>query len=260
MSRLTGKVAIVTGASRGIGRGVSLALAREGAKVVISSRSAASVQRVLQEIESAGGVALACECDVSEREQIRSMVARTVSTFGTVDILVNNAQGFGTRQRPLGTMTHAPLEVYPEDEWKYTMTTGPDATLCAMQAVFPYMKIGGGSVINLGSRRGQVGAPGTVAYNAAKEAIRAITRTAAREWGKYGITVNVINPLMESGSTAAQKRDYPEIYARTIGEVPLGRFGDPVKDAGGLAVYLASDGRYITGQTITIDGGRHIAA
>lgn len=260
MGRLDGKVAIVTGASRGIGRGIALAFAREGARVVVSARHLATLQVVVEEIEARGGTATAVVCDIARPDQIRRLIACGADEYGPLDILVNNAQGFGTAAKPAGTPTPAPLETYSLDEWDYTMRTGPDATLVSMQAAFPHMKSRGGLILNLGSRRGQVGAAGTVAYNAAKEAVRAITRTAAREWGKYKIRVNLINPLVESGSTEAQKRDYPEIYAKTIAEVPLGRFGEAEKDAGGLAVFLASaEGDYITGQTIMLDGGRYIA-
>jgi len=260
MGKLEGKVAIVTGAGQGIGRGITIALAREGAKVVVSSRTASRVESVRQEIIAAGGVAIGATCDVAHADQIRALVARTVTEFGAIDILVNNAQGFGTEAKPAGTPVLAALESFPEAEWDYTMKTGPLATLRAMQEVFPHMRDRGGRIINFGSRRGQVGYPGSVAYNAAKEAIRAITRTGAREWGRHQITVNVINPLVASGSVEAQKRDYPEIYAKTLESVPLGRFGDAVDDAGGLVVFLAgAEGAYLTGQTFMLDGGRYIA-
>jgi 2-hydroxycyclohexanecarboxyl-CoA dehydrogenase len=122
------------------------------------------------------------------------MVAKTASAFGTVDILVNNAQGFGTAQRPTPTPRLTALEDFDEEEWEYTFRTGALATLWGMKAVFPCMKDRGGKIINFGSSLGQIGGEGTAAYNATKEAIRALSRTAAREWGKYKINVNVINP------------------------------------------------------------------
>jgi 2-hydroxycyclohexanecarboxyl-CoA dehydrogenase len=151
MKRLEGKVAIVTGAGRGIGRGIAIAYACEGANVVVASRTKSTVDSAVSEIEAEGGTALGVACDVGRRDDIFAAVAKTVAAFGTVDILVNNAQGFGTERRPTPTPRLTPLEDFDEDEWEYTFRTGALATLWGMKAVFPSMKDRGGKIINFGS-------------------------------------------------------------------------------------------------------------
>jgi 2-hydroxycyclohexanecarboxyl-CoA dehydrogenase len=169
---------------------------------------------------------------------------------------VNNAQGFGTERRPTPTPLPTPLESIDEEEWEYTFRTGVLATLWGMKAVFPHMKDRGGKIINFGSHLGQIGGERTAAYNATKEAIRALSRTAAREWGKYSINVNVINPAVMTDAMAGYFDAHPEQAESLLRQVPLHRWGDAVKDAGGLAVFLASTGAdYLTGMTFQLDGG-----
>ena len=217
MKRLEGKTAIVTGAGRGIGRGIARAYGREGANVVVASR-----------------------------------------TKSTVDSAVS---GFGTAQRPTATPRLTALEDCDEEEWEYTFRTGALATFWGMKAVFPWMKDRGGKIINFGSSLGQIGGEGTAAYNATKEAIRAVSRTAAREWGKYRINVNVINPAVATDAMLGYLNAHPEQTEAMLGQVPLGRWGDPVKDAGGFAVFLASsDADYLTGMTFQLDGGASMHA
>lgn len=256
MNRLENKIAIVTGAGQGIGRGISLAFAKEGATVVAASRTLASVEKVVAEIEGFGGRAKAIRCDVGFEDQVRAMVAETVAAFGAVDILVNNAQSFGTADAPTNYPIPCPLETSRNEEWEFTLRTGFFSTLWAMQAVFPHMKEkGGGKIINFGSMSGQRGERGLGPYNVTKEAIRTLTRTAAREWGRYQINVNVINPGAKTRALEESQRDHPP---KTPPEkaVPLGRLGDPEKDIGAVALFLAShDGDYITGMTMMADGG-----
>jgi 2-hydroxycyclohexanecarboxyl-CoA dehydrogenase len=256
MKCLEGKVAIVTGAGRGIGRGIAIAYAREGANVVVASRTQSSIDETVSAIQADGGSALGIGCDVGRRDDVFAAVAKTVAAFGTVDILVNNAQGFGTEQRPAGTPRLTPLEDFDEEEWEYTFRTGTLATLWGMKAVFPSMKDRGGKIINFGSSLGQIGGEGTAAYNATKEAIRALSRTAAREWGKYKINVNVICPAVSTDAMRGYLGAHPEQAEAMLAQVPLRRWGDAVKDAGGLAVFLASgDSDYLTGMTFQLDGG-----
>jgi NAD(P)-dependent dehydrogenase (short-subunit alcohol dehydrogenase family) len=149
-----------------------------------------------------------------------------------------------------------PLETYDEKDWELIYRTGLLGTLWAMKAAFPYMKARGGKIINFGSLAGQVGIEGFAGYGAAKEGIRALSRTAAREWGKYRISVNVINPAVRSDSLIELERLEPDMMRQVLKSVPLGRFGDPIRDAGALAVFLASsDADFITGMTIMLDGG-----
>lgn len=255
MGRLENKIAIVTGAGQGIGRGISLAFAKEGATVVLASRTLASAEKVADEIQGFGGRAKAIRCDVGFEDQVRGMVAEAVAAFGTVDILVNNAQSFGTAQQPTNYPIPSLLEISSNDEWEFTLRTGFWSTLWAMQAVFPHMKEKGGKIINFGSMSGQRGERGLGPYNVTKEAIRTLTRTAAREWGRYGINVNVINPGAKTRALEESQRDHPP---KTPAEkaIPLGRLGDPEKDIGAVALFLASsDGDYITGMTMMADGG-----
>jgi 2-hydroxycyclohexanecarboxyl-CoA dehydrogenase len=263
MPRLTDKVAIVTGAGRGIGRGIALAFAAEGAKVVAASRSADTVQSLYAEIEAAGGHALGVPCDVADKAQIQSMVARAVERFGTVDILVNNAQSFGTRDAPKPYPPRRGVEEAVDEEWEYTLRTGLMATLWAMQAVFPIMKArGGGKIINFGSMSGQRGESRTAPDNATKEAIRALTRTAAREWGRYKINVNVINPAALSHALQAVQKDLGlPPGTENAAHIPLRRLGDPQRDIAPVAVFLASsDSDYVTGMTVMADGGLLMSA
>jgi NAD(P)-dependent dehydrogenase (short-subunit alcohol dehydrogenase family) len=210
------KVAIVTGAGRGIGRGIALCYARAGACVVVASRTRTTVEGVVAEIQSEGGEALGITCDVGDREQVFAMVEQTVREYGAVDILVNNAQSFAVPGKTT-TSGRQPLETFDES---------------------------------------QAGIEGFAGYGAAKEGIRALSRTAAREWGKFGINVNVINPAVRSDSLIELERVDPDMMRQVLKSVPLGRYGDPIRDAGPLAVFLASkDADFITGMTIMLDGG-----
>ena len=211
MGKLTSKVAIVTGAGRGIGKGISLALADTGAKVMVSSRTPATIDAVVDEIRSAGGIAEGVTCDVSRKEQIQACVERTVEVFGTVDILVNNAQSFGTEKEPLPTSHPKSFEDLPDDEWEWTMRTGLMSAVWGMKATFPYMKDKGGKIINMSSPAGLFGQAGAAAYSATKEGIRALSRTAARDWGQYKINVNVIVPVILTDTLRRGLSEYASV-------------------------------------------------
>ena len=256
MKRLHDKVAVVTGAGRGIGRGIARAFAAEGASVVVASRSRSTVDVVVAEIEADGGTALGVTVDVGDRDAVFGMIDRAVAAFGWVDVLANNAQGFGPAARPASAPVIQPLETFDEDEWAHTFRTGVQATLWGMKAVFPQMKQRGGKIINFASEFGIVGYPGAAAYNSNKEAIRGLSRTAAREWGQYGINVNVITPMVRTDAMETFERADPEGMKAVTLQIPLRRFGDPLKDAGPLAVFLASsESDYLTGMNMMLDGG-----
>lgn len=256
---LKDKVAIVTGAGRGIGRAIALAYGAAGAKVVVASRTPATVEAVAREIREAGGEAIGVACDVGKRDQVFACVEQAVATYGTVHILVNNAQGFGTEAAPRASTVFMACEDTDEAEWEYTFRTGATASLWFMKAVFPHMKKQKyGKIINFASSSGQIGFEGNTCYNATKEAIRALSRTAAREWGQHGINVNVINPALETRAFDAWKTARPDFVEALKEKIPMRRLGDPERDAGPLAVFLASPGSdYMTGDTFMLEGGMH---
>lgn len=241
MGVLDGKVAIVTGAARGIGRGIALALAQEGARVAVPDLR--PLDGVLAELGDAGWGAA---CDVRDSEQVDAFVAATVERFGTVDVLVNNAMAAHVGVR---------VEDLDDASIELALMTGPAATLYFMRACHPHL-VDGGRVINLRSGAEDQGMVGYSTYVAAKAAIGGITRTAAREWGRQGITVNALCPFVLSEAAQAEFARTPgqldEIYER----LSLPRSGDAVQDVGRAAVYLAGpDAGFVTGCTLMVDGG-----
>lgn len=255
MGKLDGKVAIVTGGGRRIGKGVSRALAAEGAKVAIAEIEAETAESAAAEIRAEGGEALGVVCDVSDEAKVKAMVAKVVDAYGTVDILVNNAHKW------LGP---APLEEGDDDWWNTCFDNGPRAVWYCCKAVFPHMKEHGGRIINMGSSVEVDGSKGLGPYAAAKAAIRSLSRVAAREWGPYRINVNIVWPVMlseESGSSPWMEK-YPEEGQR-IGlakMIPWEHMDalqkNPEKAIGRSVVYLASeDSALVTGQVLEVDGG-----
>jgi NAD(P)-dependent dehydrogenase (short-subunit alcohol dehydrogenase family) len=246
--RLAGRIAFVTGAGQGVGRGIALAFARAGASVAVAEIDAASGAGVAAEIEALGRQARFVHCDVTSRSSVETAVAASVEAFGGIDVLVNNAQR--APSAPLPLMQHS------DEIIDLCFDTGFRGTFHCMQACYPHLKRRGGRVINLGSGAGIEGLAGHAAYGAAKEAIRALSRTAAREWGPDGINVNVICPLASSPGVAKLLEQAPEMEQRITGGNPISRIGDCEADIGPVAVFLAGDdARYVTGQTLPADGG-----
>jgi len=251
MGRLGGRVAIVTGAGQGIGRGIAVVFAREGARVCVAELKAHRCERTADEIVAAGGEAFAHATDVGDKVSVEAMVAETVRRWGTVDVLVNNAHGFGAR---------APLEDIPDEQFDLSWTSGVKGTWWAMCAARPHMAARGwGRIINMVSLAADRGDAGLGEYNAAKAGIAALTRTAAREWGRQGITANAIAP----GAWTKRGQDYaardPEGFAKAMAARPIGRLGDPETDIAPVALFLASeDACFLTGQVLYVDGGAHL--
>ncbi len=245
--RLDGKVAIVTGAGQGIGEAIATAYAAAGAKVIVTGRTAGKLDDVVGRIAAQGGTALAAEALAGDRRQSAETVARAISEWGRIDVLVNNAHTF---------TDYLPLEdPKMEENCLVDMQSAFIGSLQLMQLCFPHMREqGGGSIINMGSSYGIRCEPGFLAYAASKEAIRALTRTAAREWGKHRIRVNTILPSAMSPK-ALWYLEESKTYDLELAKVSLGVFGTP-EDIAPTALFLASDeSAYVTGQTIGVDGG-----
>ena len=253
---VTGRVVIVTGGGAGIGRGLVRHLGHVGARVVVAEWKPERLADAVDELREAGVDCLGVECDVSRRDSILSMVAATVEEFGRVDGIVNNAMTI-TDFVPLAELDEARLDV--------NITSGLKGTLWAMQAVYPHMKAAGwGRIVNVGSAAGIVGFKGMGAYGATKEAIRAMTRTAAREWAEDGIVVNLYCPVSTrhyEGTDQLLTEYKREGMAVVEALNPTGYDGDAENDIGPVVAFLLSDAcRYLTGQTLMLDGGTYAFA
>jgi NAD(P)-dependent dehydrogenase (short-subunit alcohol dehydrogenase family) len=252
MGRLQDRVAIITGAGDGIGRGIARAYAREGARVLVAELQPDAGAAVANELtQEFGTEARAVTTDVTDETAVRTMVAIAVERWGTVDILVNNAWGGGSLSR---------LEYKTDEQMAHGLRVGFYGPLWAMQAALPAMRAQGrGNIINLCSLNGVNAHIGTAEYNCAKEALRTLTRTAAREWAPYGIVANAICPGAKTAASRAVFAANPELEAMADSTNPMGRLGDPESDIAPVAVFLASDdARYLTGNTLFVDGGAHI--
>lgn len=244
--RLSGRTAIVTGAGTGIGQGIAVAMAKQGARVVIVGRTRATLEETQQLIEAAGGSALISQGSIADPAVAPRVVAEAVEAFGRLDILVNNGHTFSA---PLS------LDHTPEADLRQHIDSGLFGTYYFMQAAFPHLRERGGSIINFGSMAGVQGWANFAPYAATKEAIRGLSRSASRDWGQYKIRVNVIVPSSHS-KIADEYFSAPGSLEAVEATIPLGYLGDPELDIGGVAVFLASDeARYVTGQTLHADGG-----
>lgn len=248
VKRLDGNVAIITGGGQGVGYGIAQALADEGANLVITGREKAKLDTAAVSIHSDGIKIVTIACDVRNRASAEETVAAAIEEFGRLDILINNAQS----SRP-GTR----LEEMSQEDIELTIESGLMGTLYHMLAALPHMKEHGGSIVNLGSREGILGSAGFGVYAATKEAIRGLSRAAAREWGRYNIRVNVICPAARSPASEQFFADHPDMEDAYLNQIALGRLGDAATDIASAVVFLASaESGYITGQTINVDGGQ----
>lgn len=257
MTRLHDRVALITGAGAGIGKGLARRFASEGASLWLVDINAEAVEATAAEIRANFGVDVGfAPADVSQRTAVEDMVTTAQQSYGRVDILVNNAWG----RRPSAPPGFTRVETLDDLDADWAWRIGTQSALWAMQAVFPSMKQRGwGRVINMCSLNGVNAHPYSVDYNMAKEALRTLTRSAAREWAPFGICCNAICPGAATEAYQKFAAAQPENAADMLRLNPMGYMGDPERDIGGAALFLASeDCRYVTGNTLFVDGGSHI--
>jgi acetoacetyl-CoA reductase len=244
MARLEGRTALVTGASRGLGRAIALALAQDGARVALNYRSGEQQAReVAEQITSGGGTAVLLRGDVSNKDEARSLVADVLKQWGQLDILVNNA-GI-TRDRSMRKLT--------DEDWMEVIATNLNSVYFCTSAALKHMidrKFG--RIVNISSFVGQAGNFGQANYSASKGGVIAFTKSVAIEVAKYNVTVNAIAPGFTDTDMLAKVA--PEVQQQILTKIPMGRFGKPEEIAKAVA-FLCAEGDYITGQQINVNGG-----
>ena len=261
MGFLTGKTVLITGGGRAvlsdgragsIGYGIANAYAKEGANIVITGRNLAKLNAAKDELEEKYGIkVLSVQADISagadNAATAKSVVDQAVKAFGGIDVLINNAQA---------SASGVPLKDHTTDQFDLAIYSGLYATFYYMKACYPHLVKSKGNVINFASGAGLFGNYGQAAYAAAKEGIRGMSRTAATEWAKDGIRVNVIAPLAWTAQLDHFKKAYPDAFEKNVHTPPMGRFGDPEADIGRACVALTHpDFQYMTGETLTLEGG-----
>jgi len=246
MKKLTGKVAVITGASKGLGKAMALALGAEGARLLLVSRNEAQLQQTADEVRALGAEAEICPADVTDETQVRRVVAAATDRFGKIQILVNNA----------GMNIRKPVTDFSLAEWRQVLDTNLTSVFLMCRGFVPHMKGQGyGRILNLTSIMSHVALPGRTAYAASKTALLGFTRALALELAPEKITVNGISPGVFATELNAPLMQNPELSREFISKIPLARWGK-AEEVGQLAVYLCSeDAGFITGTDVLIDGG-----
>ena len=261
MGFLKGKTAIITGAGRAvlsdgrcgsIGYGIATAYAKEGANIVITGRNVKKLEDAKEELERLYGIqVLTVAADVNDGADneavVNDVIKQTIEKFGRIDVLINNAQA---------SASGVPLATHTTEQFNLAMFSGLYATFYYMKACYPYLKETKGSVINFASGAGLFGNFGQCSYAAAKEGIRGLSRVAATEWAKDGINVNIICPLAWTAQLEQFKNAYPDAFEKNVHTPPAGHFADAELEIGRACVHLADpDFKYMTGETLTLEGG-----
>jgi NAD(P)-dependent dehydrogenase (short-subunit alcohol dehydrogenase family) len=246
---LEDRTVMVTGAGGGVGRGIALACASNGANVIIAARRLETGDAVAREIAEAGGRALSLRCDVSVRADVEAAVAAAIEHFGGLDSIIHNALSFVGEPHE--------IQDVPEETWRSMVETGLRATYYCAQAAFAELQERKGTLILLTSAAGIEGSPYIPAYGVVKAGQRGLAKSLAREWGPLGIRVNCIGPVAWSPAMERSAELNPVFFeGRLMDRTPLRRIGQPEADIGPVAVFLASDmSRYMTGQVLIVDGG-----
>jgi NAD(P)-dependent dehydrogenase (short-subunit alcohol dehydrogenase family) len=248
VGRLDGKVVIVTGAGQGIGAGIALAAAAEGASIVAAGRTLEKVEKTAAEVIARGADALAVQCDVRRRDEVDTCVTAALERFERIDGVVNNAQ----------MVSLGPVLEITEKAARRTWESGFLGSLWFMQAAYPALKDSRGSVVNLGTGSAlRNDLPGFALYAGTKEMIRTMTRMAALEWGADGIRVNAVIPNGMSPGLAMWSEFATKEFEEFVATIPLGRVGRLEEDVGrAVAFLLSEDAAYVTGTTLMVDGGQ----
>jgi len=244
--RLREKVALVTGAGNGVGEATARLFAAEGAKVVLCSRTAETLEAVAADIVAGGGEATAVPADITEETSAAAVVAAAVDAYGKLDILVNNANA----------LTPGMLANHDLDDWRASFRIAADAPMMLMREAYPQLSANAGAVVNVSSVCGNLATPGVAGYSAAKAALQSLTRNAAIEWARGGVRVNAV--VIGIVRTPAAERAIPDEADRlaTARSIPAGRIGEP-REAANAILFLAGDeASYITGAELSVDGGR----
>ncbi|PBC52023.1 2-deoxy-D-gluconate 3-dehydrogenase [Rhodococcus sp. ACS1] len=249
MTSLEGKVAIVTGAGRGLGRSMAHALVEAGAAVTVAARTSTELDSFVEEVKAAGGQALACPTDITDEASVERMVEATVETFGRVDVLVNNS----------GIVASTPLVEQSAEEWDRVVATNLRGTYLATKAVGRHLLAQkSGKVVNIASNFALQGVANHAAYSASKAGVIAFTRSMAIEWARYGIQVNAIAPGYFATALNAEMREDADALASVVRAIPARRLGEPDELKPWLLLLAGGDSNFMTGEVIVIDGGQSV--